>query len=55
MSCKNKHKKGKVGKANNAKVLLANTENIDDKTLSVCTIIKIATEYREQGIRCFKN
>ena len=55
MSCKNKHKKGKVGKPKMQNFFLLIPENIDDKNLSVCTIIKIPTEYREKGIRCFKN
>ena len=29
-------------------------ENIADRVLSVCKT-KIPTEYREKGIRCFKN
>ena len=36
------------------KLLLLIPENIGDRVLSVCKT-KIATEYRENGVRCFKN
>ena len=36
------------------KLLLLIPENIGDRVLSVCKT-KISTEYREKGIRCFKN
>ena len=35
-------------------LLLLILENIGDSVLSVCKT-KILTEYREKGIRCFKN
>ena len=52
-SCKNKHKKGKVGKTKKEDMLLI-PENIADRVLSVCKT-KIPTEYREKGIRLLRN
>ena len=48
-------KKERLEKPKMQNFFLLIPENIDDKNLSVCTIIKIPTEYREKGIRCFKN
>ena len=42
-SGKNKHKKGKIGKAKKEKLLLLIPENIGDRELSVCKT-KIPTE-----------
>ena len=36
------------------KLLLLIPENMGDRVLSACKT-KIPTEYREKGIRCFKN
>ena len=47
-------KKEKLEKLKNKKLLLLTSENIGDRVLSVCKT-KIPTEYREKGIRCFKN
>ena len=54
LGCKNKHKKGKVEKTEKEKLLLLIHENIGHRVLSVFKT-KIPTEYREKGIRCFKN
>ena len=54
LGCKNKHKKRKVEKTEKEKLLLLIHENIGDRVLSVFKT-KMPTEYREKGIRCFKN
>ena len=55
--CKNKHKKGKFGKAKKRKVVLVNNWKhrvLSDRVLSVFKT-KIPTEYRENDLSCFKN
>ena len=47
-------KKEKLEKPKKEKLLLLIPENRGDRVLSVCKT-KIPTEYREKGIRCFKN
>ena len=47
-------KKEKLEKPKKEKLLFLIPENIGDRVLSVCKT-KIPTEYREIGIRCFKN
>ena len=47
-------KKEKLEKPKKEKLLLLIPENRGDGVLSVCKT-KISTEYREKGIRCFKN
>ena len=47
-------KKEKLKKPKKEKLLFLIPENIGDRVLSVCKT-KIPTEYREIGIRCFKN
>ena len=47
-------KKERLEKPKKEKLLLLIPENIGDRVLSVCKT-KISTEYREKGIRCFKN
>ena len=47
-------KKEKLEKPKKRKLLLLIPENRSDGVLSVCKT-KIPTEYREKGIRCFKN
>ena len=47
-------KKNKLKKPKKEKLLLLIREDIGDRVLSVCKT-KIPTEYREKGIRCFKN
>ena len=47
-------KKERLEKPKKEKLLLLIPENIGDRVLSVCKT-KIATEYRENGVRCFKN
>ena len=47
-------KKEKLEKPKKEKLLLLIPEKIGDRALSVCKT-KIPTEYREKGIRCFKN
>ena len=47
-------KKETLEKPKNEKLLLLIPENIDDWVLSVCKT-RISTEYKENGIRCFKN
>ena len=47
-------KKESLEKPKKEKLLLLIPENIGDRVLSVCKT-KIPTEYREKGIRCFKN
>ena len=47
-------KKEKFEKPKKEKLLLLIPENRGDRVLSVCKT-KIPTEYREKGIRCFKN
>ena len=49
-----KTKKEKLERPKKEKLLLLIPENIGDSVLSVCKT-KITTEYREKGIRCFKN
>ena len=49
-----KTKKEKLERPKKEKLLLLIPENISDSVLSVCKT-KITTEYREKGIRCFKN
>ena len=48
-------KKERLEKPKKERLFLLIPENIDDRKLSVCTTIKIPTEYREKGIRCFRN
>ena len=47
-------KKERLEKPKKEKLLLLIPENIGDRVLSVCKT-KISTEYREKGVRCFKN
>ena len=47
-------KKEKLEKPKKKNLLLLIPENRGDRVLSVCKT-KIPTEYREKGIRCFKN
>ena len=47
-------KKERLEKPKKEKLLLLIPENIGDRVLSVCKT-KILTEYREKGVRCFKN
>ena len=47
-------KKENLEKPKKEKFLMVTPENIGDRVLSVCKT-KIPTEYREKGIRCFKN
>ena len=46
--------KERLEKPKKEKLLLLIPENIGDRVLSVCKT-KILTEYREKGVRCFKN
>ena len=51
---KNQHRKGKVERTKKGKVVVVNTWKhrcVGDRVLSTCK----TTEYREKGIRCFKN
>ena len=47
-------KKERLEKPKKEKLLLLIPENIDERVLSMYKT-KILTEYREKGIRCFKN
>ena len=47
-------KKERLEKPKKEKLLLLIPENIDERVLSIYKT-KILTEYREKGIRCFKN
>ena len=46
--------KERLEKPKKKKLLLLMFENLGDRVLSVCKT-KIPTEYREKGIKCFKN
>ena len=48
-------KKRKVGKGKKGKLLLLIHENIDDRKLLNIEKLNIPTEYRQKGIKCFKN
>ena len=49
-SCKNKHKKGKVGKTNKGKVVVANTWKHKWYSVKCVCKTKIPREYGEKGI-----
>ena len=57
MFCKNKHKKGRFGKAKKRKVVVVKNWKhrvLSDRVLSVFKT-KIPTEYKEKDISCFNN